>query len=96
MASLASSTDMQASNAIFNVYPNPTDGDANIKFYVENEDVTVKVINMVGQVVWTKNYGTVNGEVQETIDASNFEAGVYIVSIETENFSETKRLTVNK
>ncbi|MGB0933234.1 MAG: T9SS type A sorting domain-containing protein [Lishizhenia sp.] len=71
------------------LYPNPTNGIFTLTVNSAS-DKTIKIINALGQTVYTKN--TLKSEV--VIDATDFPTGVYVVSIQTENKRITKRLIV--
>ena len=71
------------------IYPNPTRGGLNIK----SEGITrITIINTLGQVVYDNNANS-NDEI---VDMSQYEAGVYMVRVMTENAVITKRITVVK
>lgn len=79
-----------------NIFPNPTNGITNIVFDADNVNTTVEVMNIAGQVVYTSNLGVVSGAQKVTVDAANFEAGIYLVNIITENGVATARISVSK
>ena len=71
------------------IYPNPTRGGLNIKA----EGIShITISNTLGQVVYDIN---VNSN-DEIVDMSQYEAGVYMVRVMTENAVITKRITVVK
>ena len=72
-----------------NVYPNPTSGDIRIE---ANNMVRVSVVNTLGQVVYNK---AVEGN-EAIINMAQFDNGVYMVNIITENGTSVKRVVVNK
>ncbi|MGB0932759.1 MAG: T9SS type A sorting domain-containing protein [Lishizhenia sp.] len=76
-------------------YPNPTNGITNITFEA-NGAASVEVINLAGQVVFTTDLGEVSGTQNVAIDASNFENGMYLVNVNTENGVATTRISVAK
>ena len=77
-------------NEIVNaIYPNPTSGD----LHINAEAMThVSVFNAMGQMVYDQD---VNGN-ETIINMGQFEAGMYMVRIDTENGSSVKRITVTK
>ncbi|MBR4837348.1 MAG: choice-of-anchor J domain-containing protein [Bacteroidales bacterium] len=77
-------------NAIVSeIYPNPTSGNLNIKATAMTQ---ISIYNAMGQMVYSQD---VNAD-EMVIDMSQFEAGVYMVNIITENGSAVKRITVVK
>jgi len=79
-------------------YPNPFNPVTNIRFSIpEAGMVTVKVFNILGQEVTTlvngyQNAGTYNVD----FNAANLTSGVYFYSINTPNFSSTKKMMLMK
>jgi hypothetical protein len=69
------------------IYPNPTRGGLNIKA----EGITrITIINTIGQVI----YDIDTNSNEETIDMSQYKAGVYMVKVMTENGLITRRINV--
>ncbi len=80
-------------------YPNPFNPITNIKFKIpEQSFVTIKVYNMLGQIVKTlvNNTRYEPGSYQTQFNASGLSSGIYFYRIETENFSEVKRMVLLK
>jgi len=79
------------------VYPNPATDLTNIEFNVTSaSDVTVQVINTLGQVVYTNYMGEVNGTQKVTVNTTDFEAGMYLINITVNGNVMTKRVSVAK
>jgi thiol-disulfide isomerase/thioredoxin len=79
----------------FKVFPNPTSNVVNVEFELQNQnDVTVSILNTVGQTVATNNLGTVSGVQATQLDVSSLESGMYIVKVKTANGEQTKRISV--
>lgn len=79
----------------FKTYPNPTSEIVNIEFeLLTQEDVTISIINTVGQTVSTKNLGKISGVQSTQMDVSNLESGMYIVKVRTANGEKTQRISV--
>jgi Secretion system C-terminal sorting domain len=63
------------------IYPNPTDGNLNIQFgYKDEKHVEVFIYNNLGEMVYSKNLGTVTNTKSE-INLDNEPEGLYIVKI---------------
>ncbi|MBO4575315.1 MAG: choice-of-anchor J domain-containing protein [Bacteroidales bacterium] len=71
------------------MYPNPTNGDIHVYAPAMKR---VSIINALGQMVYDQ---AVSCD-QMVVDMSQFEAGVYMVNVVTENGSSVKRVTVTK
>ena len=81
------------------VYPNPFNPQANIRFAVkEAEPVRIEVYNALGQRVRVLYDGTPTaGTYQKvTIDGSGLAGGLYIVRMQGESFSATRRVMLVK
>lgn len=79
-------------------YPNPFNPVTNIEFKIVNSGfVKLKIFDMLGKEIETLYSGNLNaGSYKSQWDASNFPSGVYYYKLETENFSETKRMILLK
>ena len=81
------STDVNEYGARANIFPNPTDGNVT----VEAEGMKrLTVVNELGQVVYDAEVDSDT----ETLNMSQFGAGVFMIRITTENGICTKRVTV--
>ena len=78
-----------AENGEIALYPNPTNG--NITIQAQNMN-RITVVSVLGQVVYDAE---VEGD-QQIINMAQFNAGVYMVRIATENGVSTQRVTVVK
>ncbi|RFC55938.1 Omp28-related outer membrane protein [Brumimicrobium aurantiacum] len=79
------------------VYPNPTSNVVNVEFELTNtNDVSVSILNTVGQTVTSNNLGNVSGVQSTQLDVSSLESGMYIVKVQTANGEQTKRISVIK
>jgi len=67
------------------IYPNPTTGIFTISI---KEDASVKMYDMFGKLIYTNkaNIG------ESKIDISNYQSGMYLLQVETENGSVTKKI----
>jgi hypothetical protein len=79
----------------FKAYPNPASSIITVDFELNNQnDVTVSIVNTVGQTVAVNNLGTVSGSQSTQMDVSGLDAGMYIVKVKTSNGEQTKRISV--
>lgn len=81
--------DEVGSNVVMNVYPNPTTDYAKIE--ASSAIRTISIVNTLGQEVYRNN--AVNAE-EFTIDAQHMNAGMYVVTINTDNGIAVRRMTV--
>jgi hypothetical protein len=81
-----SNTEFEQAN--FSIYPNPTNkGYVNIKT-TSNSAVNVTVFDLLGKKVITKTLSN------DTLNVSNLKAGVYLLNIEQNGASTTKKLVI--
>lgn len=79
------------------IYPNPSNGETNITMNSRNSGkAALKVINTLGQVVYTKTTTLNTGANTLQFDAKGLAAGIYNVVVDTEQGSVVKKLTVSK
>lgn len=77
------------------LYPNPASNNVTIQLMSkETSNATLKVTNIMGQVVYTENVSVETGNNQHTINVSSFGAGFYLVNIYTNAGSTTQKLIV--
>ena len=86
-------TDIANPNAIAttNVYPNPAQDMVTVTSSLPMTQLTVT--NYVGQVVYT---GQMNDATSMTLNTGSYQAGVYLVKINTENGVVTKRVIITR
>lgn len=78
-------------SGLFNTYPNPTKGILNIA--IDSDEVcSVKVLNVMGQVVASKN----NIYSQAVLDISQQVDGVYFVQVHSENRTVSSKVILQK
>ena len=86
---------LEGSTAINNlsVYPNPSRDIFNVSFTsVDKQDLEVRVINVVGEVVYTENLEQFVGEYTKQVDLATYTKGVYFLEITTNNGVVNKKL----
>ncbi|MES2513238.1 MAG: T9SS type A sorting domain-containing protein [Bacteroidota bacterium] len=76
-------------------FPNPASLTTDITFYVEGQDdATVTVYNMLGDVAAQQTVKTVVGENKVTIHTAELAAGTYMYTLKYKGASATKRMIV--
>jgi hypothetical protein len=82
-----------ASIANLDVYPNPSRDVFNVAFTSEDvQNLEVRVLNIVGEVIYTENLQQFVGEYTKAIDLATYTKGVYFLEITTNNGVVNKKL----
>lgn len=78
----------------FSIYPNPNNGNFNIKFTSESSNsVEVNVHDLRGRQVFNKNYDS-NSVFNQNIQLNNVESGIYIVTVKDGDRQENKKIVI--
>lgn len=77
-------------NDLFTVFPNPANGNISISLPPNLKDAKLTLFNNLSQMIFEKN---VQQDLQ-TIIINDLEAGVYLLQVQNEKFSETKKVIV--
>ena len=73
-----------SSVANLDVYPNPSRDIFNVTFTTEEEqNITIKVVNMLAHEVFNQQYSNVSTQFLEQVDLTNYSKGVYSLEIHT-------------
>ena len=76
--------------------PNPASDHTYLKLnLVENTEVTVNIVNQLGQIVAQRNYGHLSGDQILPIITSDFNKGLYLVNVVAGKNFVTKKLMVD-
>jgi hypothetical protein len=88
---------IDANFASVEMFPNPSSTETSLQInLINSSDVTINVLNNVGQVVY-QNKSLLNaGSNSVNIDTRNFAAGIYNVVVASQDGSVTKKLSVVK
>lgn len=81
-----------------NVYPNPVNETANVVFNLtSNVDTNIEIVNILGEVVYTENLGTLtNGQHTTVVDVQGLTNGIYFLNIISEGNIVSKKINVSK
>ena len=75
------------------VFPNPSRDVFNIEFTSESkQSIEVKIINVIGEVVYTENLEQFVGEYTKQVDLATYTKGIYFLEITTDNGVINKKL----
>jgi hypothetical protein len=86
---------MDGGTAIANldVYPNPSRDVFNVAFTSDDvQDLEVRVVNIVGEVIYTEDLQQFVGEYTKSLDLATYTKGVYFLEITTNNGVVNKKL----
>jgi hypothetical protein len=79
-------------NSNFSIYPNPANNNLNVMLSNgKSENITVKIINNIGQIVKTINLGN-STDINQQIDLSDLSKGIYVVKTTIGNATASKKL----
>lgn len=81
--------------AYFDIYPNPFQNLLNLNIATQSdaEQLNIKVINIAGQVVHTRKVNVASySNLNEVLDLSSFNSGVYFITLESKNLVETHKV----
>ena len=88
---------ISANPVSFDLYPNPTNGEANIIVSSSRSSAAkITVLNTLGQLIYNKTVALNEGITKLQLDSKDFSSGIYHVILETDKGSCLKKLTVNK
>ena len=92
------STETPAGYKIYQNYPNPFNPETNIKFDIAaKSDVKITIYNSLGKEVQNLFSGNLlAGSYSYKWNAANFPSGVYFYKLQTENFSEVRKMSLVK
>ena len=84
-----------SSVANLDLYPNPSKGEFNISFELENrQDAYLTITNYLGEVVFTEELKDQKGEYNKTIDLGNESNGIYMLNITTKNQNINQKIVI--
>jgi hypothetical protein len=78
----------------FVVYPNPSRGIFNIDF--KNEVKNIKVVNILGEVVYSEDIDSSLSDTSKKIDLSSFANGIYIFNLTNDKGTSTYKVLLDK
>ncbi|MDX1270212.1 reprolysin-like metallopeptidase [Bizionia paragorgiae] len=86
-------TDDFALENSFSIYPNPNNGEFNVKFKSESNNVTLELFDIRGRSIYTKGYNN-SGAFNETINLGNVQSGMYLLNVNDGSRTFTKKIIV--
>jgi len=79
------------SNSNFIIYPNPSNGNINIKSLVDAGNVTVSIYDLNGRAVYSQNMELHN---TVSISAEGITSGIYVIQIDGADYNQTSKLII--
>jgi hypothetical protein len=77
------------------IYPNPASNKIKLQFTAQYpENAVVKIFDMMGKIVFTRPYHIENDNLE--MDVSGLTKGIYLLNIQSPEFSHTEKLIVTK
>ena len=68
------------------LYPNPSKGEVTLKTYIENSgEVNIKVLNLLGELIYNEKINLKKGQNQNTFDFSNLANGIYKIEVQNQH-----------
>ena len=96
-SSFTSGMDQQTRDDIIrNIYPNPATDKVNIELNIpSSENVTISLINNLGQQIQVSNMGNISGAQNISLNTSKLPKGIYFVSVIIGNKKYSKPVQIN-
>ncbi len=84
--------------SITNLFPNPATDETNVNIDLKKSgNVTVSIVNLIGQEVNAVNAGTLNaGNNNIKLNLGSLKAGIYFINVGVDGSTTTKKLTVTR
>lgn len=84
-----------STGTIVDLQPNPANTSTNLTLSAASAaDVEVRLVDPAGRSVWQRNYPTLTGRQQETIDLTGLGAGTYLLRVTSAGGAQVHRLVV--
>ena len=75
------------------IYPNPSKDIFNLELSTNNiNNISVKIINIVGEIIFEDNLTRYSGTYKQTVDLTSYSIGVYLFKLDTDNGTIIKKL----
>lgn len=88
----------QAVKTEFDVYPNPSADQIYVEFTTERDrDVTIKIVNQLGQEVYTNKTAAASDVMQKVmVNTSNWPSGIYMILLDNGSSKSSRKLSISK
>jgi hypothetical protein len=89
--------DNESDNLIYNIYPNPNNGDFSVKMQGLNDGISfIGLFNVMGQMIYTTSAEIVNGELNKEVALSQISNGIYFLKVNAGNKTYTKKVVISR
>ncbi len=78
------------------IYPNPNSGKFVIGLHGIEKNINIRILNILGSLVFTENIEKISGKIVQTFDLSTLSEGVYYLKADFESGTLTKKLIIRK
>ena len=79
----------------FSIYPNPNNGEFSISFdLIESTEVNITITDLIGKIVYQKNEAECYGKINNAINLSDLNKGMYIINLQTGKQQVNKRFVI--
>lgn len=79
------------------IFPNPNNGLFTLQAdFVREEDATVSIYNLEGQLVYSISINNFVGRLNQNIDLGDISTGIYLVRLQSESSTFVKKLVLNR
>jgi thiol-disulfide isomerase/thioredoxin len=80
---------------VVNVYPNPFSDQTNIEINLaERSDVSIEVLDAMGKMVASRDYGSLTGNVNLPFMANDLSNGIYFIHVKVNDMISTEKVTI--
>ncbi len=79
----------------FSIYPNPNNGEFSVSFdLIESTEVNITITDLIGKIVYQKNEAECYGKINNAINLSDLNKGMYIINLQTGKQQVNKRFVI--
>ena len=77
----------------FNIIPNPSSGLVSLSFLLDKpQDINLNIFDYLGRLIEDKEVKGIQGSNEIDLDLSSYNSGLYLITIVTDSFTETKKI----
>ena len=80
--------------AVLEVFPNPTPDFVNIRFEGKKSPLTINIMGLNGQMMYTKSIQSFEGNYSDQLDLSKYPSGVYLIHLTQADQQMTQQVVV--